>query len=988
MISWALKSNRGYLVVGGTWLGMRAFGLMALLAGLTLVNDFPFGWLGTPGGALTNPLWAAESEDAPASRDPIESRADESRADSEQPQGWVNERLRGSPEPPLPYTVEPRFTGIQWKAPLYVAPEPGTDQLWVILQGGDRDRPGKIVRMTNDPDVKSTDVVLEMPGRLIYGLTFHPDYEENGHVYIFSNGPTQEPERTNAVSRFTISNRPESVADPASELVILRWRSMGHDGGDLAFGQDGMLYITSGDGTSDSDVWNSGQDITNLLATLIRIDVREASSEKPYQVPPDNPFLHLPEARPEIFAYGFRNPWRMAIDPVTGDIWVGNNGQDLWETAHLVRAGDNYGWSVYEGSHPFYLQRQRGPTPIVPPIIEHHHVESRSLTGGVVYYGDRFPELEGAYIYGDYSTGKIWGARHQNGELTWHQELADTTLQIAAFRVDQQGELLIVDHGGGITRLIPNTEPPSMQDFPRVLSETGLFTETATHAVHPDLIPYDINSPAWMDGARALRFLALPAGTTIGYRATRGFDLPDNAALVQTVLMDSPEGSNKPPHRLETRVLLRQSGEWSGYSYRWRDDQSDADLVPLEGEDLLLTESGFTSLRRSDSHAVTETTNAAVRASGESIAAARPANPHGVSPGAGQVWRVPSRTECLTCHSRAVNFVLGMSELQLNRQIGRDDGAKNQLAHWKESRILTNVPDELPSGDRTMVSPYDPEQELDLRARSYLHVNCSVCHVEAGGGNAQMELEFSREEDKMRLLGVRPQHDTFHLPNAMLVAAGHPNRSVLSHRLQVRGRGQMPPLGTLQVDEVAVKLFHDWIEKMPSTEVIVKNWKLEDLIDDVAQVEQGRSFEKGRDAFQAVGCRQCHRLQEEGGTVGPNLTGSYQRLTPRKLLESILEPSKEVSDQYATYQFVCHTGLIVTGQVEQEDDERIIVRTGTGLGDVVELAVNDVENRIKSPVSNMPAETLNVLHREQILDLLAYILADGQSDSPRFQPAP
>jgi len=777
--------------------------------------------------------------------------------------------------------------------------------------------------------------------------------------------------------------------DPESELVILEWRSMGHDGGDLAFGQDGMLYITSGDGTSDSDIWNSGQDITNLLATLIRIDVSKATPETPFQIPPDNPFLHLPEARPEIFAYGFRNPWRMSIDPITGDIWVGNNGQDLWETAHLVRAGDNYGWSVYEGNHPFYLQRQRGPTPIVPPIIEHHHVESRSLTGGVVYYGVRFPELEGAYIYGDYSTGKIWGARHQDGELTWHIELADTTLQIAAFRVDQHGELLIVDHGGGIARLIPNTEPPSMLDFPRVLSETGLFTETATHEVHSGLIPYEINSPAWMDGARALRYMALPAGTTIGYRATRGFDFPDHAALVQTVLMDSPEGSNKPPRRLETRVLLRQAGEWTGYSYRWRNDQSDADLVPLEGENLVFTESGFTSLTRSEPGiGEVETNNLAAQASAESNAAIRPVNPHGPLSGAGQAWRVPSRTECLTCHSRAVNFVLGMSELQLNREIGNDGDSINQLVHWKENNILTNVPDKLPSSDRTMVSPYDSERDVDLRARSYLHVNCSMCHVEAGGGNAQMELEFSREEDKMRLLGVRPQHDTFHLPNAMLVAPGAPNRSVLSHRLQVRGRGQMPPLGTLQVDEVAVKLFHDWIERMPTTEVFVRNWKLEDLVDDLPAVEQGRSFEKGRDAFQATGCRQCHRLQEEGGTVGPNLTGIYQRLTPQKLLESILEPSKEVSDQYATYQFVCHTGLIITGQVEREDDERIIVRTGTGLGDVLELAVDDVDDRIKSPISNMPAETLNFLERDQILDLLAYILADGQSDSPRFQPAP
>src|SRR5690606_27062339 len=135
--------------------------------------------------------------------------------------------------------------------------------------------------------------------------------------------------------------------------------------------------------------------------------------------------------------------------------------------------------------------------------------------------------------------------------------------------------------------------------------------------------------------------------------------------------------------------------------------------------------------------------------------------------------------------------------------------------------------------------------------------------------------------------------------------------------------------------------------------------------DDLGKLESERSFEQGRDAFQMTGCRQCHHFDGEGGTVGPNLSQVAERLTPEKLLESILEPSKEVSDEYATYQFVCHTGLIITGQIEREDDQKIVVRTGTALGDVVELPVDEVETRVKSPISNMPAETLNVLEREQ-----------------------
>ena len=169
-------------------------------------------------------------------------------------------------------------------------------------------------------------------------------------------------------------------------------------------------------------------------------------------MPRDNPFVGLKNARPEIWAYGLRNPWRMTIDDKTGQIWAGNNGQDLWETAHLWR-GENYGWSVYEGSHPFYLNRKLGPTHPVLPTIEHSHSEARSLTGGVVYYGDPFSELNGVYVYGDYSTGTIWGGRHDGSRLSWHQELAHTQLQIAAFGVNHHGELLIVDHTGGIYRL-------------------------------------------------------------------------------------------------------------------------------------------------------------------------------------------------------------------------------------------------------------------------------------------------------------------------------------------------------------------------------------------------------------------------------------------------------------------------------------------------------------------------------------------------------
>ena len=191
-----------------------------------------------------------------------------------------------------------------------------------------------------------------------------------------------------------MNRQPPYDCDPNSELILLEWLSNNHNGGDLAFGPDGYLYIPAGDGAMDSDTNLTGlpgsydrdpkgQDLSNLPATIMRIDVDRPEAERPYSIPSDNPFIHLEGARPEIWVYGIRNPWRITFDRETGHLWAGNVGQDRWEMIHLVRRGDNYGWSLYEGSHPFFLNRKQGPTPIVEPTVEHPHSEARSITGAL-----------------------------------------------------------------------------------------------------------------------------------------------------------------------------------------------------------------------------------------------------------------------------------------------------------------------------------------------------------------------------------------------------------------------------------------------------------------------------------------------------------------------------------------------------------------------------------------------------------------------------
>lgn len=862
---------------------------------------------------------------------------------------WTNSVLIGTPEPLSPYTVERVFEKLDLKLPLYLAEEPGTDRLWVVLQGGEKDRPSRIVQFLNQPQTTEHTPVFALERRLIYGLTFHPGYVTNHFVFLFSNGPTGNDERTNRVSRFEVAHDGTARIDPTSEFEIISWRSAGHDGGDLAFGKDGMLYITAGDGTSDSDGWNSGQDISNLLATLIRIDVDHAPAGLRYIVPRDNPFIALAGARPEIWAYGFRNPWRMSIDRESGDIWVGNNGQDLWETAYLVHRGDNFGWSVTEGSHPFYAQRKRGPTPIVRPTVEHSHSDFRSLTGGVVYRGQKLPELAGTYVYGDFATGKIWGARHRDGRLVWNEELVDTTLQIAAFRNDQQGNLLIVDLGGGIYRLAKRAETQRTTEFPTKLSATGLFVSTQDLQAHPGLIPYEVNAPGWTDGAIAQRWIALSGSDRMQFADTRGWNFTNGSVLVQNLTLPSSPNTSK-ARRIETRILVRYENEWQGYSYRWNQDQSDALLVKADGEQIEIE--------------TTAPDGRAIR----------------------QPWRIPSRAECMACHSRAVNYVLGISTLQLNRDREGDEQSEKQLAYLNRIGAMTGFRDEQISKLGKLVNPYDEREDVDRRARSYLHANCSVCHVEAGGGNARMELEFTRQVEKMNLLGERPQHDALNLVNAMLVAPGDPSRSVLLERISRRGRGQMPPLVTSQVDRRAVDLIRRWIAGMKSESTVVQEWTTQDLLPELGRLAHGRSFAAGSSAFTRLGCVQCHRLGAQGGSVGPDLTGIAKRLTsPREILESILEPSKVIADGYASYEFVLKDGSEVSGQIEVEDADAVTLRGASGVESAMRLPKAEILRRRQQPLSNMPVGMVNSLKKDEILDLVAYLMADGKEDAPSFK---
>lgn len=746
----------------------------------------------------------------------------------------VPSRVVGAPDPPPPYRVVRAFPGLSLTNPVVMVREPGNRRLWFIDQDPGKAEP-RLCRTTEDPADGAFEVLHHFGKSLAYSIAFHPSFQENGLLFVGSNDRVADGDKRVRITRYRVDRTPPHHFHSDSAEVIIEWESNGHDGAAIAFSPEGLMYVTSGDGTSDSDTNLKGQGLDHLLSKVLRIDVDRPDPGRLYSVPPDNPFVAMEGARPETWAYGFRNPWRMSVDPGTGHLWVGNNGQDLWEQVYLVERGANYGWSVYEGSHIFYANRELGPTPVSKPLLEHPHSEARSMTGGLVYYGSRFPELRGAYIYGDHSTGKIWGARVEGGKVVWHKELADTSLAIVAFEVDAEGNLLVLDYRdegkGGFYSLEVNDAPDSSDHFPRRLSRTGLFASVSGHRLTPGMIPYSVNAPLWSDGAFKERSLYLPPASGqeeggskagAGMTSNAGWGFPDRTVLVKSFGYDSQNGSAGGRRWVETRLLTRQQGEWVGYSYAWNREQTEAHLVGSEGRDASV-EIGLADggKRRLD-------------------------------------WRFPSRSECMVCHSRAANFVLGLSTLQMNKEHDYGGVTANQLEAlhylgvlepaWSDedkqslrkqlqesgvnryrldSRVeeitaagsdRAALPSELPFHWSTafprLVDPYDPREALEARARSYLHSNCAQCHVQAGGGNSQISLEFSKSLQDMKMLDLEPLHHRFDIPDARLVAPGDPARSVLLHRMATRGRGKMPQLATSLVDHQAVELIREWIRRM------------------------------------------------------------------------------------------------------------------------------------------------------------------------------
>jgi glucose/arabinose dehydrogenase len=323
---------------------------------------------------------------------------------------------------------------------------------------------GRIQVFDNRADVARASLFLDISDRVntdgneegLLGLAFAPDFQRSGVFYL--DYVARNPVRT-VIARFQ-ANADRTRADPASEQRLLEINQPypNHKGGQLLFGPDGYLYIGMGDGGSANDPGNRAQNLGELLGKILRIDVSGASATAPYKIPPDNPFANQAGARAEIFAYGLRNPWRFAFDPATNALWVGDVGQNNWEEIDIVTKGGNYGWPQMEGTHCNAARGsncQREGT--VAPVLDYPTASPNcSVTGGFVYRAGRIPSLEGAYVYGDYCSGKIWALRYDGKKVTEQTEIADLPVNISSFATDRAGNLYALAHsdsGGGIYRI-------------------------------------------------------------------------------------------------------------------------------------------------------------------------------------------------------------------------------------------------------------------------------------------------------------------------------------------------------------------------------------------------------------------------------------------------------------------------------------------------------------------------------------------------------
>jgi glucose/arabinose dehydrogenase len=364
-------------------------------------------------------------------------------------------------------------------------PGDGTNRVVVAMQQG------QVHLIPNNSKAEKSKIFLDISSKVRYidkeneegflGLAFHPDYKKNGEFFAYYT--VKHTPHVCVISRFKVSKDNPDQADPAYEEVLLEIQHpfWNHKGGTLAFGPDGFLYCAIGDG-GGNESYNNGQNLGSLCGKIIRIDVNKKDTGMKYSIPKDNPFVGQ-KAAPEIFAYGFRNVWRMAFDKTTGNLWAADVGQNLWEEINIVKKGGNYGWAIREGAHPFGNYESKSAQNLIDPVFEYDHRMGKSITGGFVYRGKKIPELQGHYLYADYISGRVYALNydHKTNKVLGNYSIPSPMFPIITFGEDEEGEAyfaVVTANGKGIYKLLPGEDAT-----PKVSATNAVIEPSADFSV-------------------------------------------------------------------------------------------------------------------------------------------------------------------------------------------------------------------------------------------------------------------------------------------------------------------------------------------------------------------------------------------------------------------------------------------------------------------------------------------------------------------------
>ena len=689
--------------------------------------------------------------------------------------------------------------------PVHLTAPPGvTNELYAVEQNGliRRISPWGAPPHASNVFLDITDRVRALHGEEgLLGLAFHPNYETNGWFFVFYTIEAPTPDHwqhDDVLARFTRNPNNPTIADPASEVVLFRqpnnmW-GVNHNAGDLHFGPDGYLYLSLGDSgyNMESQIIDDG-----FFGGVLRIDVDERPENLlpnphtnplgPYRVPADNPYvdathfnglpINTATLRTEFYAAGLRNPWRMSVDPLTGEIILGDVGEGDWEEINYIVPGGNYGWPYREGPDPHIGTPPPGAA-FIEPIYAYGRTDGLSVIGGFIYRGTALPELVGHYLYSDWGNGDIYALLPDGTNAVTPTALTsgESGFGPTSLAPDPiNGDLLVTRNGWdrGVKRLV-RSAGGTVPAIPERLSETGAFADLATLTPEAGIVPYDLNLPFWSDGALKSRWVSLPdTNQTFTSSLVGPWSAPSGTVWVKHFDLELTNGVPASTRRIETRFLVRTGTGAYGLSYRWNEDQTDADLVDEAGlsEPVTVLEAGVPIHFQ---------------------------------------WRYPGRAECLTCHTPQAGHALGFSTDQWNRDRAYGTVTTNQILAFAAMGYLDPPPGPAISWPR--LAPADDDTvDLGFRVRSYLQANCVYCH--GNGGVAQWDARWWPPLEDAGLIEA-PVGRILDDPTARIVARGDLARSMLLNRINRRGAHQMPPLASERIDTQAVALVSAWITQL------------------------------------------------------------------------------------------------------------------------------------------------------------------------------